>query len=75
MIVIMMMITIMATLRSRYGHYIFALWFLLMVALRNIRADRYIFILWFLLTSSFFPGLILAAADRISTILLHMVWP
>jgi len=42
----------MTALRSRWGHYIFALWFL-----------------------SFFPRLISAVADWISTILLHMVWP
>ena len=29
----------------------------------------------FLLSSSFFPGLISAVADWMSTILLHMVWP
>jgi len=45
----------MAALHSRCGHYIFALWFLLlMVALWN-RAGHYIFALWFLfLSSSFF---------------------
>ena len=48
----------MAALRSRCGHYIFALWFLLsssffMVALWN-SADHYIFMLWFVLSSSFF---------------------
>ena len=57
----------------------FALWFLLMVALCN-RADHYIFILWFLLSfflSSFFffPRLFSAAADWMSTILPHVVWP
>jgi len=41
----------MAALCNRSGHYIFALWFL-MVALCN-RADHYIFALWFL-SSSFF---------------------
>jgi len=34
-----------------------------------------IFILWFLLLSSFFPRLISAVGDRMSTILPHMVWP
>jgi len=43
----------MTDLRSRCGHYIFALWLL----------------------SSFFPRLILAVTDWMSTILLHMVWP
>ena len=46
-----------------------------MVALCN-RADHYIFILWFLSSSSFFfPRLISAAVDWMSTILPHMVWP
>ena len=44
---------IMAALRSRCGHYIFAPWFL----------------------SSFFPRLISAVTDWMSTILPHMVWP
>jgi len=35
----------------------------------------YIFILWFLLLSFFFPLLISAAGDWMSTILPHMVWP
>jgi len=48
---------------------------LVMFALCN-RADHYIFILWFLLLLlSFFPRLISAAADWMSTILPHMVWP
>ena len=46
----------------------------IMVALCN-RADHYIFALWFLF-SSFFPRLISAAVDWMSTILpAHMVWP
>ena len=49
----------------------------IMVALWN-RADHYIFIL-FLLSSFFlllfFPRLISAVRDWISTILPHMVWP
>ena len=48
---------VMAALRSRCGHYIFALWFL------------YFFLL------SFFPRLISAVGDWMSTILPHMVWP
>jgi len=48
-----------------------------MVALCN-RADHYIFALWFLssffLSSSFFPRLISAVRDWMSTILPHMVW-
>ena len=50
---------------------------LFMVALCN-RADHYIFMLWFvllLLLLSFFPHLISAAADWMSAILPHMVWP
>ena len=43
-----------AALRSRCGHYIFALWFLLLF---------------------FFPCIISAVAEWMSTILLHMVWP
>jgi len=36
----------------------------------------YIFMLWFVLSSSFFiPRLISAAADWMSAILPHMVWP
>jgi len=52
----------MAALRSRRGHYIFALRFLLLRFLLSI----------FLL---FFPRLISAVGDWISTILPHMVWP
>ena len=47
----------MAALRSRCGHYVFDLWFLL------------------LSSSFFFPRLISAVAEWMSTILLHMVWP
>jgi len=49
---------------------------LVMVALCN-RADHYIFMLWFVLSSSssFFLRLISAAADWMSAILPHMVWP
>jgi len=52
----------MATLCNRAGHYIFALWFLLLS-------------IFFYLSSSFFPRLISAFADWMFTILLHMVWP
>ena len=47
-----------------------------MAALRS-RCGHYIFILWFLLSSSFsfFPRLISAVGDWMSTILPHMVWP
>ena len=50
---------------------------LFMVALCN-RADHYIFILFLLLLSFFllfFPRLISAVGDWMSTILRHMVWP
>ena len=50
---------------------------IIMVALCN-SADYYIFILSFVLSSSssfFFPHLISAAADWMSAILPHMVWP
>jgi len=51
---------------------------LFMVALCN-RETIYIFMLWFVLPSSssffFFPRLISAAADWMSAILPHMVWP
>jgi len=56
--------------------YIFVVVLLVMVALCN-RADHYIFMLWFVLSiflSFFFPRLISAAADWMSTILRHMVW-
>jgi len=47
---------------------------LFMVALCN-RADRYIFTLWFLsFFFLFFPRLISAVKDWMSTILPHMVW-
>jgi len=72
-------VLVKAALWNRAGHYIFVLWFLLMVALCN-RADHYIlpcsFFLLLLSSSSFFiPRLISAAADWMSTILLHMAWP
>ena len=44
---------------------------LVMAALWN-RADHYIFMLWFVL---FFPRLISAVGDWMSTILPHMLWP
>jgi len=51
---------------------------LIMVALCNM-ADHYIFMMWFvvvvlLLLLSFFPRLISAVGDWMSTILRHMVW-
>ena len=47
---------------------------LVMVALWN-RETIYIFMLWFVLLSFFFPRLISAAADWMSAILPHIVWP
>jgi len=71
-------ILVMVALWNGKDHYILILWFLLMVALWN-RADHYIFMLWFALSSFFFflffPRLISAAADWMSAILPHMVWP
>jgi len=74
---------LMVALWNRTDHYTFILWFLsifFMVALYN-RADHYIFALWFLSSSFFFfllfffPRLISAAVEWMSTILPHMVWP
>jgi len=48
--------------------------FLVMAALHS-RCGHYIFAVWFLLLSSFFPRLISAVGDCMSTILPHMVWP
>ena len=63
-------------LRSRCGHYIFFLWFLLLWSPYGIGQTIYIFMLWFVLLSSFFiPRLISVAADWMSAILPHMVWP
>jgi len=50
----------MASLWSRTGHYIFALWCL------SVFLSIY---------HSFFPRLIAAIADWMSTILPHMMWP
>ena len=48
---------------------------LIMVALWN-RTDHYIFVLWFLSSFFFFfSRLISAAADWMSTVLRHMMWP
>jgi len=48
---------------------------LIMAALHS-RCAHYIFALWFLSSIFFFfPRLISAAADWMSTILPHMVWP
>jgi len=50
---------------------------LLIMAAQHSRCGHYIFALWFLLSIyvSFFPRLISAVADWMSTILAHMVWP
>jgi len=50
------------------------MWLVIMAAPRS-RCGHYIFILWLLLSSSFFPCLISAVGDWISTVLPHMVWP
>jgi len=50
--------------------------FVFITAALRSRCVHYIFALWFLLSSSiFFPRLISAVADWMSTILPHMVWP
>ena len=64
---------IMAAICNRAGHYIFALWFL-MVDLWN-REDHYIFILFLSSFFFFFPRLISAVGDWMFTILRHMGWP
>jgi len=56
---ICLLFIIMAALCNRAGHYIFALWSLLLSSI-------YLLI---------FPRLISAVADWMSTILPHMVWP
>jgi len=56
-------------------HNVYHVLTIIMVALCN-RAYHYIFALWFLSSIYlFFPRLISAAADWMSTILLHMAWP
>jgi len=63
----------MVALWNRADHIYFHA--VVMVAQWN-RADHYIFMLWFVLSSFFFfPRLISAAADWMSAILPHMVWP
>jgi len=49
--------------------------YMLIMAALSSRCGHYIFAVWFLLLSFFFPRLISAVADWMSTILLHMVWP
>jgi len=46
---------------------------IVMAALRSL-CGHYIFAMWFI-SSSFFPRLISAVADWMSTILPHMMWP
>jgi len=58
-------------------HYLVGLNSLTMAALWN-RAGHYIFMLWFLsifFYLPFFPRLISAVGDWMSTIFPHMVWP
>ena len=58
-------------IQQYYSHTIL----IIMAALCN-RAGHYIFAMWFLLSSSFFfPRLISAVADWMSTILAHIMWP
>jgi len=56
----------------KYGSVFSAVYDVFMAALWN-RAGHYIFMLWFL-SSIFFPRLISAVGDWMSTILLHTVW-
>jgi len=51
----------MAAVCNKAGHYIFALWFL------SSSSSSFFYL--------FFPALISPAADWMSTILPHMVWP
>jgi len=65
----------MAALCNRADHYIFAVVsFFSMAALRS-RCGHYTFALWFLSIFFFFPRVISAVGDWMSTILPHMVWP
>jgi len=72
---------VMAALCNRAGHYIFALWllsfFFLLLYGRPMEEGRPLYFLpcGFFLLSFFFPRLISAAADWMSTILRHMMWP
>jgi len=69
----------MVALWNRADHYIFALWFLLSLWSPYGIGRPYIFscsgLFFFLLSFFFFPRLISAAADWMSAILPHMVWP
>ena len=73
---------IMVALCNRADHYIFMLWFvllLLMAALCNRGAIIFlpcsVFLLSIFFYLLFFPRLISATVDRMSAILPHMVWP
>jgi len=71
--------TLALVLLQLFSHSTFVVLDLVMVALWN-RPDHYIFMLCFHVCSSFFlllffPRLISAAADWMSAILPHMVWP
>ena len=65
-------IIIMAALRSRCGHYIFALWCLLLYG-RPMDQGRPLY--FHAVVCSFFSRLISGAAEWMSAILTHMVWP
>ena len=58
---------IMAAVRSRCGRYIFALWFLFMAALCNRGAIIFLACDFYLSFFLFFPRLISAATDRMSS--------
>ena len=64
----------MVALWNRADHYIFMLWFV-MAALWNRGAIIFLPCGYYLSFYLFFPRLISAAGDWMSTILPHMVWP
>ena len=67
---------VMAALRI-YGHYFFALWFLLLAALCNMGPLCFCPVVSFMFLSNFISlsYIISAVADWMSAILLHMMWP
>jgi len=71
------LLLVMAALRSRCGHYIFALWFVT-AALCDRAGHIYfhpVLSSFFLLSFFFSSPIISAVGDWMSTILPHMMWP
>jgi len=67
---------IMVALCNRADHYIFMLWFVLLLWSPYVIGRPYIFSsCYYLSFYLFFPRLISAVGDWMSTILPHMVWP